>query len=100
PVPALRPPLPTRRSSDLAGPGAGLDHGNRRLSIPMAFFVQAHSTEQLGHLGDHQSLAVTRLQRLVFEEGTVGRLDLGVSLDEEGDRKSTRLNSSHVKISY
>ena len=64
----------------LAGPGAGLDHGNRRLSIPMPLFIQFDATEQLGHLGDHQPLAVTRLQRLVFEEGTVGRLDLGLEV--------------------
>src|SRR5690606_42116406 len=61
--------LPTRRSSDLSGPGA-----------------------RSRTLGDAYSF--------VFSEGhTPGLMLTRVALGEE-DRKSTRLNSSHVKISY
>ena len=60
----------------LAGTGARLDHRHGRITVAMAFVIQRNVTEDLGDLGNHHPLAVTRLQRLVFQEGAVGRLDL------------------------
>src|SRR5690606_41709734 len=92
------PAFPTRRSSDLLGAGA----------------EDARQSER-GGLGQHAARGV--LQRLhdveVGEDGGAlldGDVDLTRDLDggagvgvhppERVDRKSTRLNSSHVKISY
>src|SRR5690606_39721338 len=75
-------PCPTRRSSDLAhGDGAGpqqLAHGGRHLD------VAAH--RDFHHLDGRRDGAL------------VGRRAAGQR--QQGDRKSTRLNSSHVKTSY
>src|SRR5207253_11513344 len=73
-------PFPTRRSSDL---GAG-EHA-REL---------ARRVPALGRIEPDADDAVAKRKRRV--EGA-----LGVGLDSsERDRKSTRLNSSHVAISY
>src|SRR5690606_41957775 len=94
-APPLLHPLPTRRSSDLAGiaiadapllrvePSAAL-HGAPPLEIA-AHLADSAAFSGLGPLG---MADVTRLADRLVAEG----LDL--------DRKSTRLNSSHVKISY
>src|SRR5690606_40323896 len=72
--------FPTRRSSDLpqrgaAGAGAQVDErATRRLALP------------------HRAV---RDRQLIGAELAVAHDAMG-----EGDRKSTRLNSSHVKISY
>ena len=60
----------------LAGTGAGLDDRDRRVAVPMAVVIQLDAAKQLGHLGNHHSLAVARLERFVFEKGAVGRLNL------------------------
>src|SRR5690606_41741819 len=73
------PSLPTRRSSDL---GAFHQH------VPNGLLI-----EGVGH---------RKPQGPVVLEGTGGPLEAQVAQVETGDldRKSTRLNSSHVKISY
>src|SRR5437868_7985994 len=64
-----------------------------------------------GHAPAHHAYAVADRRRgteepwLLFSGdslliGDVGRPDLHVAGDAHGDRKSTRLNSSHVSISY
>src|SRR5690606_42052616 len=86
--PVLPPALhafPTRRSSDLAGDA----HLRRR-------FAGEHGDGifQLRTL----PLEIDRLGARAFElRLRLHHVGLG---DEAGDRKSTRLNSSHVKISY
>src|SRR5690606_41717883 len=71
--------FPTRRSSDL--PGEVADHG---LEVEQGF---------------EPALADLRLIRRVRR--VPGRVLQDVALDHRRqDRKSTRLNSSHVKISY
>src|SRR5690606_40337613 len=78
--------FPTRRSSDLADLGQGVDVVQR-----IAAFRQV----------DHQDVRACRdRERLdgVAQAALVALLGLPAHLDE--DRKSTRLNSSHVKISY
>src|SRR5690606_40419623 len=95
--PDLRP-LPTRRSSDL-GPRA------------IARYLRSGSTPSVGHnpLG---ALSVVALLLLLLIQVTLGLFAVDVDGLESGplshyvsfevgrDRKSTRLNSSHVKISY
>src|SRR5690606_39485738 len=85
------PSFPTRRSSDLArGPG-----GNPG-SSPAALIERARTALQHlvpGLVADHQR---------THQDDQLGlRGDLALLLEQPAeDRKSTRLNSSHVKISY
>src|SRR5690606_42069820 len=87
--------FPTRRSSDLARAMFLLDEGKFELAArhalvcmeaaPLdhrAFLVAAIANESLG-----RKAVAERLYRRTLAVGP-------------GDRKSTRLNSSHVKISY
>src|SRR5690606_40356375 len=76
--------FPTRRSSDLGETAAGA--GQRQLSNH-EFFVR---------LGRRLSAALSE----VIEDGFVFRVDMALRPNGKSDRKSTRLNSSHVKISY
>src|SRR5699024_12748334 len=91
----LPPPVPTRRSSDLAQAYAQFTARLRELLNPLGGIV-------LVDLPPKTSAA----QRGALYEGHDYRL-LGDAADyvflmtyEWGDRKSTRLNSSHVSISY
>src|SRR5690606_42016126 len=74
--PRVLPSFPTRRSSDLGGVVRGVAGCRHR------------AQGQSGVLVDGDLVAVAH--------GRAGEGDAGVG----GDRKSTRLNSSHVKISY
>src|SRR5690606_41752221 len=84
----LLPAFPTRRSSDLPA-------GRRR-------FVQAAAILGSDRLGKAQRVA-TRVASPARSRSRnpskQGRVDV-IRRSEIGDRKSTRLNSSHVKISY
>src|SRR5690606_42020062 len=86
---SVLPPFPTRRSSDL------------------------HCTTQRGsHFTVHQRRALTRLRQILAQrlepllQRELLRSDGGAPAPSAAgrsarlDRKSTRLNSSHVKISY
>src|SRR5207249_10769934 len=92
------PPFPTRRSSDLL---AQVDGGNggapltaraepeRLLTVPeVAQRLQVKRTFVYDHRKALGGVALSR-RALRFPEAAVSR-----------DRKSTRLNSSHVSISY
>src|SRR5690606_39761149 len=89
--------FPTRRSSDLRA-GVGIHHVNRiTLSITIADTADimvgsavATAEHQHGHCRvTDLDLSQSRLRPGLTETGKGA-----------GDRKSTRLNSSHVKISY
>src|SRR5207249_10803079 len=91
-VPSLNlHPFPTRRSSDLQfNEGAGLqldslviDHG-------------ATLTRRL----DHLNVSVVALPLNAVQELATHNEVRYISADRPLDRKSTRLNSSHVSISY
>src|SRR5690606_41909786 len=80
------PPLPTRRSSDLAGlvgelATFAIGRGNRGTA-------RQHHAQRLG-----ERIGRGRRAHGVAMTGARGRR-------RDQDRKSTRLNSSHVKISY
>src|SRR5690606_40074676 len=76
------PSFPTRRSSDLTGRAAFLQLGLRRL----VHFHRAHE--------------LRRQQRIADAAPDVVPLAQHEPIRRPEDRKSTRLNSSHVKISY
>src|SRR5690606_41685294 len=80
------PPSPTRRSSDL---WERLTEGVRDVYLARA----RAAVEAVVPIFDAAVAAIPGL-------GEVRRAQLRLGLPPEGDRKSTRLNSSHVKISY
>src|SRR5690606_41597046 len=85
--------LPTRRSSDLE---LHEQHGRdleRELAVPVDG-VDSLRVEQFDARDRHAHLDD-------LDGRAHGRLDVGEGADRRAeDRKSTRLNSSHVKISY
>src|SRR5207249_12299664 len=90
------PPFPTRRSSDLAFGDADDDAtaGRRNFAAPdRARRIQAYPVA--GHTGPHTTVRQASVSRDV-ECSQRARERLG----DDQDRKSTRLNSSHVSISY
>src|SRR5690606_41757829 len=90
--PAL-PSFPTRRSSDLHDARLHFDGARLR--------VEGQDAVQVPAVVDHQRLA-DRLPALAAAGAARQdrRAFLAGELDRGEDRKSTRLNSSHVKISY
>src|SRR5690606_41706537 len=93
-------PFPTRRSSDLddvhdgsAGVVAGgeVDESDDGPVVVIGGIVE--------DLTDRPAAGV--LERMLVDEEQVGASGVGTDADARVlDRKSTRLNSSHVKISY
>src|SRR5690606_42079544 len=97
-TPPLLHSLPPRRSSDLTG----LLVLERDVVDRLA--LRERVSDALEDLGGHGA-DVDRLDRRPHRLGEGDRVRLGVVARREpghrvGDRKSTRLNSSHVKISY
>src|SRR5207249_12258365 len=84
-TPRVRPPFPTRRSSDLCLPPAR-----------MHFCVSAtRGGLQCGFTWPRKIGTNWFMPALVNN-----RFGASGNSDDDGDRKSTRLNSSHVSISY
>src|SRR5690606_41690415 len=82
--------FPTRRSSDL-------------VIRPVAVKTVEQQDEQAFHrirqqLKSEQTALINQLRGLLNEYGIV--IPKGIAKAQQADRKSTRLNSSHVKISY
>ena len=67
----------------LAGTGARLDRDHGRITQTFALVIGLDGAEHLGDLGDHQALAITRLERLGFEKARIGALDLGLEFGTE-----------------
>src|SRR5690606_42035185 len=97
--PAVLHSFPTRRSSDLTlgrrdgvhAAVVGLD--GQRVLVAVVDLFGVHERDD-GHVGPRV------LERTVVPPAAVAEpVARGVD-GEGGDRKSTRLNSSHVKISY
>src|SRR5690606_41280482 len=88
--------FPTRRSSDLAI--------NAQQADLLHLYQQAASGQRMvtpadDPLGAAQAVNLSQSQSL-NERYAANRDVLKMNLGNEEDRKSTRLNSSHVKISY
>src|SRR3989442_5761484 len=72
----------------------------RSTLFPYTTLFRSHHNRTEAGIGNHFGLGVVCLQRVVLG------VDLRLGLRESGarnntlDRKSTRLNSSHVRISY
>src|SRR5690554_7252041 len=64
-------------------------------SIPMNFFRGSQEEYQADYIitGQWSKKALKEAKRY-------GRVNVAASTEDNGDRKSTRLNSSHVRISY
>src|SRR5690606_39920690 len=75
--------FPTRRSSDLVGHGDRFEDGPSLVHCFLPF--------KTGNRVCHHAGASLDVQGVVLDH---------CGADGDGDRKSTRLNSSHVKISY
>src|SRR5699024_12280342 len=91
--------LPTRRSSDLKG-------NKKEVKTLNAFIKLTRASESINdRLNRHhaeQNLTVSQFGVLeaLLHLGSLNQKALGKKLLKSGDRKSTRLNSSHVSISY
>src|SRR5690606_41382164 len=100
PASALHTPsFPTRRSSDLLGAGR-----NTFLGAAFGFVVDEAANQT--HVSLHVSIPARVLARFALRSVPDERRPSPQALPGSGpshsatDRKSTRLNSSHVKISY
>src|SRR5690606_39385173 len=91
---------PTRRSSDLQLPAADLGQGvgaGRRLRLG----AQGTQEPLSGATVDRVTQALLFLPDRVARAAADDPIDLAdIVAARQQDRKSTRLNSSHVKISY
>src|SRR5690606_41222297 len=100
PVPGHPPHFPTRPSSDLVAGVAQL-HELARLVADVDLLEADEHADAVVHVDD----VVADLEVAeIGQEGACRRLpplrDGPVIVEDVGDRKSTRLNSSHVKTSY
>src|SRR5690606_42133042 len=88
------PSFPTRRSSDLPGAGGRGDasHEHRRRRPAQVAREAMHREAMAQALGREALVEDGELHRVEGRVAQAGK--------DGGDRKSTRLNSSHVKISY
>src|SRR5690606_41385462 len=94
-APLAIPACPTRRSSDL-GPGVPADAG----IMPELISRYAASKDILGICLGHQAIGEAFGGGLNNLTEVVHGVASEVKIREDIDRKSTRLNSSHVKTSY
>src|SRR5439155_20974522 len=86
------------------------EHTSFPLSFPLFFFFSAPAPPEIYTLSLHDALPICvqadrrpagRVdQRIEAGQAVVGDAVVGAAHDRLADRKSTRLNSSHVAISY
>src|SRR5690606_39858161 len=91
--------FPTRRSSDLVQALSGLGTLVSRVATTPSQIELTEARAEETRAGAELTRVETRRKEIetqLLEE--FGRAERAAAL--EGDRKSTRLNSSHVKISY
>src|SRR5699024_12151748 len=84
--------FPTRRSSDLV-----IDGDGAQLYRELAFLGPGYLTDVVGQARQANGLAGEDGHGRLGLDDTIGHR---LVMCREGDRKSTRLNSSHVSISY
>src|SRR5699024_12411203 len=91
--------FPTRRSSDLPahrviGSGTTVDSARLSCELGAMYDLDSKSVQAfvIGEHGDSEMVA--------WSSATIGGKKVEDVLADNADRKSTRLNSSHVSISY
>src|SRR5690606_42097925 len=98
-VPQPLPPFPTRRSSDLGSSSQVLSRGSDRMrTLDSARSVAAVAVDKL-----LEWLALEEARDVLGEQCADHAVTVGMQaadVRQNGDRKSTRLNTSHVKTSY
>src|SRR5439155_22804620 len=90
--------FPTRRSSDLYS-GPRFHEEMRDLGLTDLFESTVVSCE-IGYMKPHPRIFQYALKSLGAAAEETAMVGDSLHADVEGDRKSTRLNSSHVAISY
>src|SRR5690606_41088297 len=93
-APCLLPPFPTRRSSDLSSDPA---HAPRGAGTPRRAAARLPCAPATSTSSPPTQTREARRYRLRLVQA---RAQDRHSVFRQSDRKSTRLNSSHVKISY
>src|SRR5690606_42051905 len=94
PAPPRLPPLPYTRSSDLAVDVIEVEPEEQHVAAEQRAEQRPHGVPAVERAGDGAEVALAVAQ--LVEEQRERR-----AREHDGrDRKSTRLNSSHVKISY
>src|SRR5690606_39851504 len=91
--------FPTRRSSDL-GTAAPTSTSPRRRPVARTPDVAGHSSTQAKVRAPPPTRGGERPSRESSATQDLSDPSHPLELEDELDRKSTRLNSSHVKISY
>src|SRR5699024_11715050 len=94
-----RHPFPTRRSSDLVEVSKTVVHPGQRVLLLDDVLATGGTAGAAAALLEEAGLKVTGMAFLM-ELGTLGGRQVLADRDPYSDRKSTRLNSSHVSISY
>src|SRR3989442_6317879 len=69
------------------------------ISLSSFFFFNDTATTEIYTLSLHDALPISHLRRRYRPSGRGGNQTISLA-SRLGDRKSTRLNSSHVRISY
>src|SRR5256885_6618839 len=64
------------------------------------FFFNDTATTEIYTLSLHDALPICDDETALFHDGQLGVGRVGTAGDQRADRKSTRLNSSHLVISY
>src|SRR5204862_6094487 len=72
----------------------------RSTLFPYTTLFRSSHLGSLVVIGEHDDHAAAVAKRVLVEEEIVLRHTLGRVIERVTDRKSTRLNSSHVEISY
>src|SRR5690606_41485072 len=88
------PPSPARRSSDLVAGLTIIEHPHPGDAQDGNFALSAQ------RFGDGLTAGVAQVVLVRADEGQPLRLGQVAQDGDDQDRKSTRLNSSHVQISY
>src|SRR5690606_41173362 len=94
PPPPPRPPFPTRRSSDLQ-----IDRNPARPQLPGQTLGEGLQ-RRLGSGIDRQAAERDTFPDIAVDGDDAAAVGEVAQRRLCGDRKSTRMNSSHVKISY
>src|SRR5690606_41944646 len=98
PAPRAHRPSPTRRSSDLAATATETPRRERPPRMRLPFLDRGAVTTVVGHAPSPGRIRQVQAPAPLAALPRMSRI--AAAAPALRDRKSTRLNSSHVKISY